>query len=64
VTRRTGYVLGIIELCQERDIDPKRPRRRWCLYSKKKPGKVLGRHLSRRAALKQERAIQIRKRGG
>jgi len=55
--------LGIIRECRKRDLDPERPKRRWCLYSKKRPDRVLGRHPSRAAALRQERAIQISKRG-
>jgi hypothetical protein len=59
-----GPSLGIIRKCRVRDVDKKRPGHKWCLYSKKKPGKVIGRHQSRAGALRQERAIQIHKRGG
>jgi hypothetical protein len=64
--RRPGPLLGIIRDCREADIDPKRPRSKQqkCLYSKGKPSKLLGRHPNYKSALKQERAIQIRKRGG
>jgi hypothetical protein len=60
----SGPTLGIIRQCRVRDLDDKRPGHRWCLYSKKRPSRVIGRHRSRTAALRQERAIQIRKRGG
>lgn len=60
------YELGIIKACKKADIDPKRPRsaQKVCLYSRKKPGKLLGRHPNRASALKQERVIEMRKRGG
>ena len=61
---RSSPTLGIIRKCRARDIDKKRPGRRWCLYSKKKPGRVIGRHRSRAGALKQEQAIEIAKHGG
>lgn len=57
------FRLGVIEPCRRRDIDPKRPGHKVCLYSKSKPRKLLGRHRSKAGALNQERAIQIRKRG-
>lgn len=55
--------LGIIRPCRKGDVDPKRPKDRVCLYDSK--GKrVLGRHRNRKGALRQERAIHVRKRGG
>lgn len=57
------YQLGVIKPCRQRDIDPKRRGHKVCLYAKKSK-KLLGRHKSRASALRQERAIQIRKRGG
>ena len=58
-----GFQLGVIRPCRKGDIDPKRPKHRVCLYDRK--GKrLLGRHLTRMSALRQERAIQVRKRGG
>ncbi len=57
-----GAQLGIIKLCRQRDLDSKQPRKKWCLYSKKKPKKVLGRHPSRKAAHRQEVAIKISQR--
>lgn len=64
--KRAGPTLGIIRDCRVKDIDPKRPKSQQekCLYSKSKPRKLLGRHPNYQSALKQERAIQIRKRGG
>lgn len=61
-----GCEMGIMKPCRKRDLDPKRPKsqQKVCLYSKKKPGKLLGRHPNRAAARKQEQAIEIRKRGG
>lgn len=54
--------LGVIKPCRQRDIDPKRPGHKVCLYDRR--GKrLLGRHRSRKSALRQERAIQIRKHG-
>jgi len=53
------FELGIIKPCRKRDRQPGKP---ICLYSKSKPRKLLGRHKTYLAALKQERAIQIRKR--
>lgn len=58
--------MGIIKPCRKRDLDPKRPRsqQRMCLYTKKGPKRLLGRHPSYASALKQEQAIEIHKRGG
>lgn len=64
--RKAGGVrveLGIIRPCRRRDIDPKRPGLRVCLYDSK-GRRLLGRHPNRGSALRQERAIQVRKRGG
>lgn len=61
-----GFQLGILRVCRKSDLDPSRPKsqQKVCLYSKKKPGRLLGRHPNRAAALRQERAIQIRMHGG
>lgn len=60
---KVSYGLGVIRRCRARDIDPKRPAHTVCLYDRK--GKrLLGRHRSRPSALRQERAIQIRKHRG
>lgn len=53
--------LGVIRSCRRADIDPKRPKLRICLYDRK-GRKLLGRHPNKPAALRQERAIQVRKR--
>lgn len=57
-------VTAVIKKCRKRDYDPKRPRskQRWCLYDHKGK-KLLGRHPSKKRALRQERAIQVRKHG-
>lgn len=54
---------AIIKPCRQKDIDPGRPKseQKVCLYSKKDPGKLLGRHPSEESARKQEVAIQINK---
>lgn len=57
-----GPSLGIIKLCARKDRDPKKPKNKWCLYSKKKPKKVLGRHPTRKKAHRQEVAIKISQR--
>lgn len=64
--RGPTFELGIISPCRSRDIDPTRPKskQKVCLFSKSRPRKLLGRHPSYKAALRQERAIQMRKRGG
>ncbi len=54
--------LGIIKKCLKRDLNKKQPGKRWCLYSKKKPNRVLGRHRTRKLAHKQEVAIKISQR--
>jgi len=58
--------IATIKPCRQKDIDPKRPKseQRVCLYSKKDPTKLLGRHPDEEHARKQEQAIQISKRGG
>lgn len=57
--------MGILRPCAERDIDPKRPRsqQRVCLYTKKQPRRLLGRHPNRASALRQEAVIEMRKHG-
>jgi len=54
----------MIRQCRKKDLDKKRPAHRWCLYSKKRPGRVIGRHRSKQSALRQERAIQINQHRG
>jgi hypothetical protein len=58
--------MGIIKPCRKRDLDPDRPKgqQKVCLYTKRKPRRLLGRHPNRGAAIKQEQAIEIRKRRG
>ena len=58
--------MGVIRPCRKRDLDPSRPagRQRVCLYTKKTPRRLLGRHPNRAAARRQEAAIEIRKHGG
>lgn len=55
--------MGVIKPCRKQDLDPSRPKsqQKVCLYTKSKPRRLLGRHPSRPSALRQERAIQIRK---
>lgn len=54
---------AIIKPCAKKDIDPDRSlsEQQVCLYSKKNPGKLLGRHPNEESAKKQEQAIQISK---
>jgi len=54
---------AVIRKCRKQDQDD-RPveKQRWCLYSSDGK-KLLGRHPSKEKAVKQERAIQVRKRG-
>lgn len=54
---------AIIKKCRKADLDPKRSAKEqiWCLYSKKNPDKLLGRHPSKDAAMEQEKAIHVRK---
>lgn len=56
---------AIVKECRKKDFDPKRPAKdqKICLYSKKDPNKLLGRHPSEEAARKQERAIHVNKKG-
>jgi hypothetical protein len=56
--------LGIIKPCRPEDMKPGRARRdqKWCLWDSKGK-KIIGRHPSRSRALRQERLIQVRKRG-
>ena len=57
--------LGIIKRCRRVDMKSDRGRsfQRWCLWDSK--GKrILGRHPSRSKAIRQERLIHARKRGG
>jgi hypothetical protein len=63
---KTRFQMGVIRPCRKRDVDPKRPEssQKVCLYTKSKPRRLLGRHPNRPSALRQERAIEIRKRGG
>lgn len=56
--------LGIIKKCRPKDLKSGRPKddQRWCLWDSK--GKrILGRHPSQSRALRQERLIQLKKRG-
>lgn len=57
--------MGILRPCRARDIDPKRPRSQQmiCLYTKKPPRRLLGRHPNRASALRQEAVIEMRKHG-
>lgn len=52
--------LGIIRPCYSGDGKPGFP---ICLYSKRKPRLLLGRHRNKNSALRQERMIQMIKRG-
>jgi hypothetical protein len=54
-------IMGVIRPCRRTDLDPKRPGHRVCLYDKAGK-KLLGRHKTPASALRQERAIQVRKR--
>lgn len=58
--------LGVIRSCRKGDYDPKRPRsaQKVCLYTRKTPRRLLGRHPDRTSAIRQERAIEIRRHGG
>jgi hypothetical protein len=48
-----------IRRCAPADKDPDRPvsEQEWCLYTKHKPERVLGRHPSKEDAMEQEKAI-------
>jgi hypothetical protein len=50
-----GFQMGVIKPCRKSDYKPGHP---ICLYTKRKPHVLLGRHRSRASALKQERMIQ------
>lgn len=54
------FQLGIIKACAKKDLDPKRPGHKICLYTRRKPKRVLGRHRSFKSALRQEHAIKAR----
>lgn len=58
--------LGVIGRCRKMDYDPKRPRsaQKMCLFTRKAPKRLLGRHPDRQSAIRQERAIEIRRHGG
>jgi len=57
--------MGIIKPCRKRDLDPSRPKsaQKVCLYTKKKPRRLLGRHPNWTSAVRQERVIKMKKRG-
>lgn len=57
--------MGVIRPCRKRDLDPARPRsaQRVCLYTKRTPRRLLGRHPNLVSARKQEAVIQMRKYG-
>lgn len=56
--------LGIIRKCRIKDMDPGRPKesQKWCLWDSK-GRRILGRHSTPEGAIRQERLIQLRKRG-
>lgn len=60
------FQIGVVRSCAKRDLDPKRSKRaqKVCLYARKGPRRLLGRHPDRASAFRQERAIQFRQRGG
>ena len=53
------FQLGIIKPCLKRD---RKGGKTICLYTKRKPRQLLGRHRSRASALRQEQAININRR--
>lgn len=55
----------MIKKCLIKDMDPDRPKSEqvWCLYTQD-GSRVLGRHKTKKRALLQERAIQVRKHMG
>lgn len=57
--------LGVIRTCRKQDLDRSRPlgQQRVCLYTRRAPRRLLGRHPDRASAVKQERVIQMRKHG-
>lgn len=56
--------LGIIMKCRKQDRKADRPvsKQRWCLWDSKMK-KILGRHSTKESALRQERLIQLKKKG-
>lgn len=56
--------LGVIVPCRPEDKDSSRPAReqRWCLWTKNK-SRILGRHKTKKSALRQEKLIQLKKKG-
>lgn len=54
---------AVIRKCKSSDITDDKPagEQQWCLYSRKNPDKLLGRHPSKESAERQERAIQANK---
>jgi hypothetical protein len=63
---QVSLTLGVIRPCRKADFDPKRPKsaQKVCLYTRKTPRRLLGRHPNRPSAVRQERAIEIRRHGG
>lgn len=61
-----SFRIGVVRPCAKRDFDPRRTRKsqKVCLYAREGPRRLLGRHPNFASAVRQERAIQIRKRGG
>jgi hypothetical protein len=57
--------MGVIRRCRKSDVDPARPKnsQKLCLYTRKSPRRLLGRHPNRASALRQERVIEMRKHG-
>ncbi len=56
--------IAVIKPCKKKDKDSRPAKKqRWCLYDHRGE-KLLGRHPSKAKALKQEKAIQVRKHGG
>lgn len=57
--------MGVIRPCRKQDLDPKRPgsAQRVCLYTKRTPRRLLGRHPNLVSARRQEAVIQMRKHG-
>lgn len=59
------FQMGVIRPCRKADLDPARPAsaQRICLYTKRMPRRLLGRHPNQASARKQEAVIQMRKHG-
>jgi len=55
------FGLGIIRRCRKADRDPNRPasEQTWCLLTKGRPHRILGRHKTKQQAYKQEYAIKM-----